>query len=109
MHALAEETRAAFEHTVAAKLRQFWPDECRGLSDDALNARIRRGIDRALSYGIRSKPDVQRYLNLVFLLGDDFDADYPWAAAFLQEPGAPAVRIARLCEYAIRQLRGSQA
>ena len=56
-----------------------------GMTRDAARTLVERGIAQALHHGIEPGPDVARYIELLLLLGDGFDADpsRPWAAYIL--------------------------
>lgn len=86
-----EAERADFERRARVHLRRFFPDLCAPLADTELQVIIRRGIDRAGSYGVVGERDVTLYLNLILTLGHDFDRDptLPWARAILVDPELP--------------------
>jgi hypothetical protein len=54
----------------------------RARQDDEARAWIRRGIERAQSYEIRSERDVVAFLRVMSRCGDDFDRE-PWAQVIL--------------------------
>ena len=107
MRALSEVRELAVSDELAGLLRKHWPVECAALGPTALLQRVRLGIECARRYGLREQQDLARYLNLMFLLGDNFDTDprYPWAAAFLNDRGVASIRMEQLCRYAIMMVR----
>ena len=75
-----------FTEWMMTHLKRFFPRECKALGDDRLKETIQFGIRRAASYGIRTKRDVCKYIDLVIVLGRDFDKDekLPWAGEILK-------------------------
>jgi hypothetical protein len=76
-----------YEDWVVAHVRKFFPNASSHLTESQLRDLIRYGIRRAASNGIRSRPNVCKYIDLMVLLGRDFDVDsqYPWAARALRD------------------------
>ncbi|QSQ19121.1 hypothetical protein JY651_27645 [Pyxidicoccus parkwayensis] len=109
LDALAGALDEAFAQRLADKMRRFWPRTCEAMGPAQLEARIAHGLERARAHGAREEVDIQRYLNLMFLLGDDFDTDssLPWARAYLTAPGPISARLSQLCEYALAEARRS--
>jgi hypothetical protein len=92
-----------FEAWVVAHLQRFFPAECAGLGGDPqLRDLVRHGIGRAAVYGVTRKADVSRYVDLMMLLGKDFDVDgrFEWASAILANPGDGSAKMAALQEAA---------
>lgn len=92
-----------FEDQVEAAVLTHWAHIAGSMSPEELRGRIRRSIRRAEKYGIDTCADCQRFVNLTFLLGERFDEDprYPWAAAFLNNPGvSSSARVLQLCDWA---------
>ncbi|MEO8129381.1 MAG: hypothetical protein ABJF23_31130 [Bryobacteraceae bacterium] len=75
MAALAESRAADFERDVIAHLRSSFPDWCAGSSDGALLEFVRYGMARARAHGMRAARDVCTYVDLMVLLGRDFEGD----------------------------------
>ena len=73
-----------FVQRVMEAVREYWPDECLDLGE-GLAEMVRHGIARGESHRIVSQRGLFRYVNLMFLLGRDFDADpaLPWAREIL--------------------------
>lgn len=98
MEHLAALAQAEFVVHMRSFLRQRHPDRCLPMSDEALTATIVQGMSRARSYGIEIARDVQRYIDLMFQLGLDFDRDVDWAHAILNRPDfSGQIRIDVLC------------
>jgi hypothetical protein len=73
------------EERALKHLRGSAPQTCDSMPDAALRAVVARGHARARHYGFHDEYDFFRYLNLMFVLGFEFDTDarYPWAARAL--------------------------
>lgn len=77
----------AFEDEMVAHLRQFVPDHAGTIGDKRVRQLIRSGIERAKLYGLTYRNPVRFYIELMFMLGSDFDTDpqYPWAFEILKD------------------------
>jgi hypothetical protein len=67
-------------------VRAMFPARCTTLSEEDLCSLVEKGSARAHSYGITTGDGVAKYLDVMFLIGQDFDGDpsHPWAIALLQ-------------------------
>src|SRR5262245_64449839 len=76
-----------FEDDMVSHLRRFAPRlfELRG--EPTFRALIRLGADRAGRYGFTNRGPVRLFVELMVILGCDFDTDpmLPWAARDLSE------------------------
>jgi hypothetical protein len=109
MAAFARSAVERFEEDLAVSLRDNWPTICARLTEDRLTATIKHGVARAAFYGISSENGIFRYLNLMFLLGIDFDIDpkFEWAASILQDPSlSPSLKLDLLVRLARRHVAG---
>jgi hypothetical protein len=89
MDVLGRQPRARFEADLARHLRQYFPHECeRG----DVAGFVRMGIDRAAAHGVDTQGDTALYLNLMAMLGAEFDEDpqLPWAARGLDDLSTPS-------------------
>jgi hypothetical protein len=110
MDVLADQAMKTFISRVFDHLSEVFPDQCRELGDEALDRLITDGIKRAASYGIDIEDDVVRFIELMFILCDDYDTSYrfPWARQILLEPDENQTeRVDRLCELAEQELPSS--
>jgi hypothetical protein len=103
--ALAEYPRARFERALASHLGRYFPHECeRG----DVPRFVRLGIERSEYHGCETQLDVAYYVNLMVMLGCDFDRDpqIPWAGDDLDNPSVPSlsVRLSRAYDAALRYL-----
>jgi hypothetical protein len=96
-----------FREWMAAHLKRFFPRQCKALGDDQLNETIWFGIKRAATYGIKAKRDVCKYIDLVILLGRDFEKDgkLPWASEILNSQNQAHAKLEMLHQVARTHLR----
>jgi hypothetical protein len=80
-HLTAFETHVVnlFFSRVSAHLKAVWPDECAELGEPGLAELARNGIQRGAALGLSVEHDLVRYLDLYFILGNNFEAN-PLAA-----------------------------
>lgn len=99
-----------FEGRMLAHLREHFPRQYEGVGEAGAREMIRYGIERAAAYDIREERDVCRYIDLMMVLGRDFDRDLQWARALLviHRLESPGYRVQRLCEEALIAL-GNQS
>jgi hypothetical protein len=102
IQALARADVARFEQRVFAHLKEFFPAQCRPLTEQELRRTIRVGLERAASYEIVSQRDVCMFIDLMMVLGRDFDTDkrFPWAQEILAKPSEPAAKMDALYQIA---------
>lgn len=89
-----------FEDSMVEHIKQFFPKYYEVLGEPTIRKVIQYGIDRAENYDFITERDVCLYINLVFLLGSNFDTDIQlsWAASILNDEKItdPATRIDNL-------------
>lgn len=86
-------------------LRAHFPGELAALQDWELGEELERCLDRAAEYGISSRRDSARFLELATCFGWSFDTELGWPAALLREPtGTPSARLARVHERCLQSL-----
>ena len=61
-----------FQETCRRHARAFWPSQCEELGEEGLVARVQLAISRAGKFGIETEREVARFLDLMFVWGDDF-------------------------------------
>ncbi len=97
---------AKFENPVYLRLNELFPEKCQDFGEALVRNLIRYGIQRAASYEILGAVDVRTYIDVMMLLGPDFDKDpnYPWAEKLLRDKNVtdPGVRVARVHETAVK-------
>ena len=102
--------RAALPPWIAKHLKQFFPRECAALGEAGLDARVRKGIDQAVSHGFESEVQISQYVDLMFAFGPDFDTDpaLSWPQPILSDRTLSAdIRIERLLEAGCRHRQGA--
>lgn len=87
MERLRQEGITAFETEMVSHVRRFAPRHCESLEESDIRTAIRYGMDRARTYGFTARGPVRFYLELMFMLGCDFDTDplLPWVAPVLTD------------------------
>lgn len=85
LDAFSQVERRKFEDWMVAHLTRFFPREATAMGGESrVRDLIRHGIGRSAAYGITAKRDVCKYLDLMMLLGRDFDADDLFGSALKQ-------------------------
>jgi hypothetical protein len=91
-----------FAMLVLAHIRKCFPAKFQSLGEPAVRETIKYGIARAAAYGIQGERDVCKYIDLMMVLGRDFDRQLPWVSKVLNDCGSsPDIRICRLYERAM--------
>lgn len=94
---------------LAAHCRTYYPDAVSHLSDTALIEQLQHCQQRAQAYGLTSRRDLYRFVNLALSFGWEFDRDakLPWMRQYLTDPrvDSPALRLELLVQYAIHRLQ----
>ncbi|WP_438039107.1 hypothetical protein [Sorangium sp. So ce128] len=92
--ALAARAESDFVARVSRCLRDNWPWECEAMGEESVRAAILKGIDKAARYGVTTEREVLRVINVMYLLGHDFDADpaFVWVRDIIDRQGTPAAQ-----------------
>jgi hypothetical protein len=83
---------ASQKRRLMAELREAflsaYPDRCRDLGDEALDEFLRKGFQKARSYGLQTVGEIAGFIDLTFTLSPEFDVDpsYAWATQILKMP-----------------------
>lgn len=100
--------RDRFVNEAAAHITQFAPKHAEVLGPKGTSNTARIGIDRARQYGFVHPGPVHFFLDLMYILGSEFDTDpqYPWAAQILKDSTIPGEmpRADRLHERCVKYL-----
>lgn len=74
-----------FEDDLVGHFKLFAPRHSEAIGEPVVRQVIRLGRERAEKYGLTFRGPVQFYVELMFMLGSDFDTDpqLPWAGAIL--------------------------
>jgi hypothetical protein len=102
MKRFAEAATQKYERRLCVHLNRFFPEECAALGELKIRDTVRYSIHRATTHGFVSERDVCKFVDVMFILGREFDEDQslPWARTILSnnEVGEdPTLRIERLC------------
>jgi hypothetical protein len=100
-----------FEDWMVSHLQKFFPGNCRRMGEANLRQSIQHGIHRAGTYGITAKRDVCKYIDVMIVLGQDFDKDerIAWAARILQQQSGSRVKAQMLLQRAVTYLKQQAA
>src|SRR5258708_1524414 len=102
MNELAASYEQSFHRQLVRELYSFAPWHAQILHDDGLLACVRYAVDRAERYGFTNRGPIRLYLQMIFMLGSEFDSDPTllWAAEILNHRGITdqQVRATRLYE-----------
>jgi len=74
-----------FAKRVLNHLMDVFPDQCEPLGESKISEIIWQGIDKANGYHLSTERDIARYIDLMILLGRDFDMALPWANNILTD------------------------
>jgi hypothetical protein len=79
-----------FEADATAHVREYFPNHHRIFGDHEIRRLSRYAIARAAKHGLVTRQDVLQFLNVMLMLGGNFDEDLqlPWAVRSLREPRA---------------------
>jgi Domain of unknown function (DUF4123) len=96
-----------FKDWMVVHLNKFFPRECQSAGETQLRETIQYGIKRAASYGISSRQDVCKYIDLMLVFGRDFDKEtrFRWASEILGKGGDSGAKMRSLFREAKFHLR----
>lgn len=107
MQAFPKAIETNLECRLYAHVCRALAERCRQMGESAVRRLIRDGLERTARYGIVSEYDRCRYVDLMVLVGPDFDAE-PGPAEVLGDTSLrPAGKIDRLFEWAEARLRAA--
>ena len=109
MAVFAEVETKKFVDRMVIHLKKFFPKQCEAMGESQLRETIRHGIKQAASYNIKAQRDVSRYVDLMIVLGHDFDRDkrLPWVGEVLRTRNSADVRISVLLKTTQKHLRSA--
>jgi len=97
----SQHERRKFQDWMVAHVTKFFPQQCTALgAESKVRDLIWYGVARSATYGITAKREVCKYVDLMMVLGRDFDTDerLGWAARILTQPGRPGDKMTALYE-----------
>lgn len=79
---------AFFFHDLLEHVRHCLPDQYQALGENGTMQAVQYGASRARTHGIVSNPGMRAYVQVMFVLGPDFDTDpkLPWVRPALAQP-----------------------
>lgn len=85
--ALQNALTAKVEMEFVEQCYKFSPPLCKAAGDRGVLQTVRNGMERAQSYSFSDKDHIQFYIEMMLVLGSEFDSDpqFPWAAEILQD------------------------
>lgn len=100
--------RAELERRIFAHVSKFFPKEISELGTDAARRLIHDGIRRAQAFRFVTEGNICKYVDLLVVLGSDFDTRFGWARNVLAEWNSsdPDDVMSRLLVAADEELRG---
>jgi hypothetical protein len=96
--ALDKAAEEVFLEYVAGDIEKRWPEHYSALGESAARERITAAYRRAKGYGIRRKPQVAWFIQLDFVLGEEYER-FPgleWAERILRSDLSPDTKVYRL-------------
>jgi hypothetical protein len=98
-----------FEDWTLAHVKRFFPRQYATAGEAEIRRRIRDGIKRAAAYGITSKRDVCKFIDVMIMAGPEFESDsrFPWAKEILERGVDSYSKIAALTDYIEPVLRSA--
>lgn len=90
MASFSVEAARDFEDRMIEHLGVLFPAYLETLGEEGARTLVRRGVERAATYGMIVERSVCIFIDAMFAFGRDFDRDpaLPWAAAILTDTGA---------------------
>ncbi len=87
--------------------QKFFPNQCSTLQPEGLERTVLSAMKRARANGFSAMRDMLQFVDLVLLLGSDFDSTLPWARKILEDRSGEKAhsRSTRLYLRALRHLR----
>jgi hypothetical protein len=107
LQVLQEIPRHNIEAQFAQLLFRHYPKECRSAGDDRIRKFVQNGIQGAAGHGYLTLDTIGLYINLMMILGSDFDSDpqFGWAQSQLDDFSlAPPERIRALFRTTVKYL-----
>ena len=90
MLVFSDAARTSFLDRTAAHLMRALPEACAELGIAAVRQSVADGLAKARSYGIETEYDVVRFIDFMYVMGFEFDAQDGWAREILANRRIPA-------------------
>jgi hypothetical protein len=88
-----------FEDYMVVHIQDDFAEQVKETPEDALRATIQKGLSKTERYNIKIEYNIERYIDLMFILGEDFDTaeKTQWAGELLRNEQMSALeRINRI-------------
>lgn len=91
LQSLEQDRILSFELEMSEHARAFSPRHCEILGQSGVRAVVQLAMQRSQRHGFTYRGPIRLFLELVFMLGSDFDTDplFPWAAEILADRKIP--------------------
>ena len=88
MEVFEEAALQDFEDEMVEHIKQFTPKQSEVIGEDNVRQVVRMGMEKAEAYSFTKQGPVRFYIDMMFMLGSDFDTDpqYPWTSEILNDP-----------------------
>jgi len=85
MQVFKDNAKKQFEAETIRHISRFAPKQYEILGEKTIGQIVRKGVERAEKHGFTNRGPVRFFVELMFMLGSDFDTDpqYPWVAEIL--------------------------
>lgn len=100
--------QTALQANLMARFRELWPAQAEQLGDEAVRDWVDHAVQASGQHGLTLELDVRKYLDIMAVLGRDFDTDtrYPWASGVLADAALrPSTRIDKLSGLVVQELQ----
>ncbi len=111
MEAFAQPARQRLIDSAVERIFTLLPEVRDGMDRSEVEDSVRLAMSKSASYGVTDWPDVIRYLDVMYMLGFEFDQDlrYAWAPPILTGAGtAGAEKMTKLTEMALQELERAE-
>ncbi|MBZ5675119.1 MAG: hypothetical protein LAP61_12815 [Acidobacteriia bacterium] len=78
MDAFTRQARGNFAQRMKEHILKYFPEQAAGLGADGVGRVIELGMQHAKDRGITAEGDVSRYIDVMVVLGENYDHE-PWA------------------------------
>lgn len=92
MDAFTRRAEDNFAQRMKEHVLKYFPGPAAGLGTDGVGRVIRLGMRRAKERGITTERDVSRYIDIMVVLGENYDQE-PWARELLDGPLGGSTRM----------------
>jgi len=86
-NALIHSREQAFEKRAVAYVQEHYPDVCREIGEEGVAKSVHQAMEKRTKYNFASVTEILLYIDLMYLLGFQFDNDetFAWAGELLAD------------------------